>query len=416
MTTIADRGALRLPRLRAWVRAGRASGRLLDAVVVAVVLLLSSAEFALGQENFALDDAFTPVVLAVGLLLPQPLWWRRTHPVLCMAGSLVLGAAYYLSLTEPARQTVAGPWASAGAAAWAAAGWGRRRDRLAALSLAVVGSVIFGALAGPQEGVGAAVVMAVCAALGTRAARQRAREELLREEAASERRRVHREVRAALEDERLRIARDLHDGIAHHVTVMTMHASATRRRLARDHEPAAGDVGMDAVGIDAVEEAGRRALADLRSLVSAMRTPRRDDADHPADAGSTCDLVAVPALVHAVRSTGMSIELRQNGEPVPLTSRARVTAYRVVQEGLSNCLRHAGQVPVEVVLDWSADGLRLLVEDGGPDGLRPPGDEPGYGLIGLRERVTADGGTLTSGRTPGGGFRLRAWLPAELQT
>jgi len=242
-----------------------------------------------------------------------------------------------------------------------------------------------------------------------RAARQRAREERLREEAASERRRVQAEVRAALEDERLRIARDLHDGIAHHVTVMTMHASATRRRLAGVNEPPARDV-----GINAVEEAGRRALADLRSLVSAMRTPHSENA--AADAGAQCDLIAVPALIHAVRSTGMSVALRQNGEPVPLAQRARVTAYRVVQEGLSNCLRHAGQVPVKVVLDWSADGLRLLVEDGGPDGPRAPGDTPGYGLVGLRERVTADGGTLSSGPTPGGGFRLQAWLPAESPT
>jgi signal transduction histidine kinase len=378
-----------------------------DALLVVVMLVLATSDFVIaGGDEALLGQSFTTATYVVGLTLPQPLWWRRTQPVLCMATVLVLGAAFYLSLADGARATAVGPWACAAAAAWGVTGWAPHRPWRKVVGLVTLGSAGFGLVAGAGEAAWGALAMLLCAVLGATAARRRAREHALRDEVESERRRAQAQVSAALEDERLRIARDLHDGVGHHVTVLTMHAIATRRRLASSADfPAAEDA-----GIRTVEDAGRRALADLRSLVAAMRSAQSRD---PDETSPQCDLVAVPALVHAVRATGMSVTLSESGEPAPLGHGARVSAYRVVQEGLSNCLRHAGDVPVEVTLTWSSGGLHISVENGGATESRALPSPPGHGLLGLRERVSRDGGTLTAGPTPAGGFRLQVWLPAD---
>ncbi|MEV0394111.1 sensor histidine kinase [Polymorphospora rubra] len=211
-----------------------------------------------------------------------------------------------------------------------------------------------------------------------------------------------RELRAreAVAQERARIARELHDMVAHSVTVMVLQAGAVRRRLDAD-QFAERDLlsGVEAAGREAVTEL-RRTLGLLRGDVTESRTPQPG-------------LARLDELVEQVGEAGLTVRVTVAGEPRPLPPSLDLSAYRIVQEALTNVLKHAGPARVEVTLTYRVDGLDIVVvDDGGPAGGRPPRDPaPGHGLVGMRERVALFGGDLSAGARPGGGYRVRARLP-----
>jgi signal transduction histidine kinase len=228
------------------------------------------------------------------------------------------------------------------------------------------------------------------------------RERTERTEAAEERaERAEREreaaARVAVAEERARIARELHDVVAHAVSVIVLQVGAVRHRMPEN-------ASADREALRNVEEAGRTALAEMRRLLNAMR-----------DEGDTAELVPhpgladLPTLVRDVGAAGLAVDLRVLGEPEPLPAGLDLSAYRIVQEGLTNSLKHAGGGRTEVTVAYEPEALRLEVRDHGHvNGTGLEG--AGHGLVGIRERVKIFGGEMSAGPAPGGGFLVRVRL------
>jgi signal transduction histidine kinase len=208
-----------------------------------------------------------------------------------------------------------------------------------------------------------------------------------------------RHARAAADSERRRMARELHDVIAHSVSVMTVQAGAARMQLP-DHPDRAVPPLM------AVEETGRQALAELRRLLGVLRS---EDAPGLAPLPG---LSSLPALARAMQQAGVEVQLTTEGRPQPLPASLDLTAYRIVQEALTNTLKHAGPARAHVVVHYDPDVLRLEITDDG-QAASTAADGSGHGLPGMRERVNLFGGQLDAGPGDGGGYSVRARLPLE---
>jgi signal transduction histidine kinase len=205
----------------------------------------------------------------------------------------------------------------------------------------------------------------------------------------------------AVADERRRIARELHDMVAHHVSVMGVLATGARRVLHR--RPEAADEALATI-----EDTSRTTLREMRRLLDVLRT----DAEPAAELAPQPDLAGIEALVEQVREAGLPAALRVDGEPGPLEPGIALTVFRIVQEALTNVLKHAGQATAEVRLRFGVYWLTVEVDDTGR-GPRPDGNTVGHGLVGMRERVALYGGTLRTGPRPGGGYRVYAKIPVE---
>lgn len=209
----------------------------------------------------------------------------------------------------------------------------------------------------------------------------------------------------AVDEERRRITRELHDVLAHSVSVMTVQASAVRRLLGPEQE-------REREALRTVEETGRQALSEMRRLVGIMRS----DEEAPALAlAPQPGIRTLPALVEQVRQSGLPVELSVEGEPVHLPAGVDLSAYRIVQEALTNALEQAGRpAHAWVAVRYAGDDVEIEVaDDGRIDGA---GEAAGHGLIGMRERVALCGGEFRSGPRPGGGFCISARLPVAGST
>jgi signal transduction histidine kinase len=215
---------------------------------------------------------------------------------------------------------------------------------------------------------------------------------------AAERDREADALRAVVE-ERTRIARELHDIVGHSVSVMTVQVSGVRRLLRAEQE-------QEREALLAVERTGREALAEMRRVVGALRDPEEAPALAPQPS-----LSRVGALVATARETGLPVDLEIEGEPVPLPAGVDLTAYRLVQEGLTNSIKHAAASRAEVRVRYDGDYLEVEVSDDGHGGGGAASNGGGHGLVGMRERVSIYGGELEAGPRAEGGFRLRARLP-----
>ena len=204
-------------------------------------------------------------------------------------------------------------------------------------------------------------------------------------------------ARVAVAEERARIARELHDIVAHAVSVMVLQVGAVRHKLPPELEE-------DAEALRGVEGAGRAALAEMRRLLGAMRSDG-DDLELAPQPG----LDGLQSLVAEVERAGLPVGLHVEGEWVQLPRAIDLSAYRIVQEGLTNALKHAHASRADVTVRYEADQVRLEVRDDGDGG--PKGNGSGYGLVGVRERVKIYGGEMTAGPADGGGFVLSARLP-----
>jgi signal transduction histidine kinase len=205
------------------------------------------------------------------------------------------------------------------------------------------------------------------------------------------------QARIAVAEERARIARELHDVVGHSVSVMTVQASGVRRLLRDDQE-------REREALLIVERTGREALAEMRRMVGVLRRPEEAPTLAPQPS-----LEHLDRLVEQTRESGLPVELRVQGEAVELPAGVDLTAYRLVQEGLTNALKHARATRAEVLVSYGDGQIELVVSDDGR-GVGN-GDGGGHGLVGMRERVTVYGGELDAGPQPGGGYRLRAKLP-----
>lgn len=210
--------------------------------------------------------------------------------------------------------------------------------------------------------------------------------------------RLELERREAIAEERARIARELHDVIAHSVSVMTVQAGAAEEMLKVDPARAVEPV-------RAVQETGRQALVEMKRLVGMLR--EHDDEIGLAPQPGVADL---ERLVARMRDAGLPVELRIEGTPRPVPIGVDLSAYRVVQEALTNALKHAGASAALVTLHYGERDLTVEVTDEGPGRAEQPG---GHGLIGMRERVGIFGGTFEAGPRESGGFAVRALLPFE---
>jgi signal transduction histidine kinase len=341
----------------------------------------------------------TAAIAAVVLCL----LWRHRFPFAAPAGTWLASAALSfldgLLIANQAGVFVAGM----GAALLLG---NLRRDLQARIGLAIVlggaAIVVYNTPGDAQLGdlIFTPVLFAIGWLVGY-ALRERAEQTEAAEERASRAER-EREVaaRVAVAEERGRIARELHDVVAHAVSVMVLQVGAVRHRM-----PETDTEDRDV--LRNVEQAGRTALAEMRRLLNAMRHD-----------GDELELVPHPglddleALVEHVRAAGPAVRLRIHGEPYPLPPGLDLSAYRIVQEGLTNTLKHAHSTEVGVDVHYDPCELRLEVHDNGPGGPSEDGGL-GHGLVGIRERVKIYGGDMTAGRSPGGGFTLAVRLPLD---
>ncbi|MFC9927281.1 sensor histidine kinase [Streptomyces sp. NPDC127190] len=217
------------------------------------------------------------------------------------------------------------------------------------------------------------------------------------------------QAKVAVAAERARIARELHDVVAHNVSVMVVQADGAAYVL-----DAAPDQARTA--LETISSTGRQALAEMRRLLGVLRTGEHQESGEYVPQP---DVEQIDELIKQCRTSGLPVDFRVEGTPRPLPSGVELTAYRIVQEALTNTRKHGGpNAGASVRLVYFDDGLGLLVEDdgkGAPHELYEEGgaDGQGHGLIGMRERVGMVGGTLDAGPRPGGGFRISALLPLK---
>ncbi|HYX93584.1 MAG TPA: histidine kinase [Geodermatophilus sp.] len=211
------------------------------------------------------------------------------------------------------------------------------------------------------------------------------------------------QARIAVAEERTRIAREVHDVVSHNVSVMTALADGAGYALRSDTNQPARDA------VAAIASTGRAALAELHGLLGVLRSDDDhgdDDSRRPAPG-----LADLATLVDRVRAAGLPTTLTVVGRPTPLGTAAQLAVYRLVQEALTNTRKHArGASRAGVALTWTAGGLEVVIQDDGCGDAASP-DHVGHGLVGMRERISAHGGSVSAGPAPAGGWRVAASLP-----
>ncbi len=380
----------------AWVR----RHPVLPDAVIALGLLVTLVVFSAA----ALDPGWAHFVL--GTVMCAALAFRRVRPVESFGVLVVAGLVQWatgLELTPYDLALLIGLYAvSAYGPRWAS------RAGLAAGFLGVVlGTLRYETSAEDEPAAFVASAIALAAtvvgawAMGdVRRVRQAYVAELVERAHQAERERDQRAQLAAAE-ERSRIAREMHDVVAHNLSVIVVQADGGR--YAGDHDPQAALDALKTIG-----DTGRGALAEMRRLLGVLRAT--DDADGGAIRPQP-GLGSLPELVTSVRQAGLPVDLDVTGPPRPLPPGPSLAVYRVIQEALTNALKHAGPAArARVALVFGAERLTARVTDDGR-GAAAPSDGLGQGLVGMRERMTMYGGTVTAGPATGGGWRVDLDLP-----
>jgi signal transduction histidine kinase len=384
-------GTVRLVDGGWWDRLRRVDPRIWDGLLALGMVVVGVLAFALRDRRPDEPPAalgFTLVVVAASSLA-----WRRRAPL--TVATIVCAAVATASLLGYWPEFVAPLWI----AVYSAAAY-TERDRLVRVLLPV------------------ALLTSVAISLGERWDRGLNWVEVLSDLVVTfgvpfllgrmtfnRRRRIVRErevaTREAVAAERAAIARELHDVVAHHMSVMVVQAGAARAVGARD--PAA-----TAEALRQIEASGRTGLAEMRRLLEVLKAEEDGNGRAPQPG-----LARLGELLDAMRASGLPVEAVLEGTPRPLPPGVDLSAYRIVQEALTNALRHAGGASARVVVRYEADAVELEIGDHGPGPPEASQASGGQGLIGMRERVQLFGGELVAGPRPGGGFVVRARLPSE---
>ena len=401
------------------LRAARNHPAITDVVValaLAIAAILAAEvvfdDIARFDPTFAVPSGVVPAMLLVTL----PLALRRRFPLatgVAVAGGLVFGRQVF-DVYEQAVSVLA-----VYLAIYSAARYGEGRWRVPALLAAtgivaaeIVDEIFFVPETAPVPVnsfflVYNLVILALPWWLGSSMRTRHRRELQLADQAAELRHEREENARRAVFEERVRIARELHDVVAHHVSVMGIQAGAARRVLARRPESAEK-------ALVAIESASRQAVVEMDHLLGVLR--REGELDALAPQPGLADL---DELVADVGRAGLAVELQLDGERAEVPRTVELSAYRIVQEALTNTLKHSNGRRASVLLRYRPDALELEVDDDGAGNGPPPGTAGagagagGHGLIGMRERVGLHGGHLRAGPRPDGGFSVRARFPLE---
>jgi signal transduction histidine kinase len=334
------------------------------------------------------------------LLVGWPLVVRRSHPlvpVVALTAAISIQSVVTGDAAEGAALLLTGL-----VGIYSVAAWGSRRVAWVGLAITAVGGAISSVedrhmRTTAQLWAGSFFLLLLLVAwVGGLAVRAHRSARVVEQEAADAERR-HAETVTA---ERSRIARELHDVIAHNVSVIVLQAVAAQGVLGVEPERARDPLSR-------IEESGREALDELRRLVGVMR-----DIDGVRDLEPQPGLADLVALTDTVRAAGLQVELKTEGLAAPLPRAIDLSAYRIVQEALTNTLKHAGPASAKVSVRRSADAVEIEVLDDGA-GRVAPTNGGGHGLVGMRERAALYNGSVEAGARAGGGFRIHALLPLE---
>lgn len=388
--------------LLAWSRRRPLPRALTEGGLLLVLALLATVSALMAPEEIPRSTA-----LLAGAAPLVVLWWRRDAPiaVFLLIELLAAPSRFLIGANGPAELTVV--VAIYTVASRRSVGW-----TAGVVAIDVVGMALWLLLGPRTDAVGVALLGQLFAAvvaglLGMYVQSRRATEQALRDRAERLDRERDLAARAAVEEERRRIARELHDVVAHHVSVMTLQAGALERRLQR----AEGDPTLAAITAG-IRETGQQAMSELRRLLGVLHRDRDDDGRTPQP-----DLGALELLAARMREAGMPLELRVDGAAQEVSVGMALAIYRITQEALTNTLRHAGPVPATVSVEVQDREVVLRVRDRGAATETPPhypGEASGgHGLVGMRERAALFAGTVEAGPHPDGGFEVHARLTRD---
>ncbi|MGZ0151362.1 sensor histidine kinase [Kribbella sp. WER1] len=347
-------------------------------------------------------------LLAFGMLVP--LIWRRTHPELvffavCSVATLqwltgvelqlgnvgLLVALYSITVFGDVRLSrialgIGGMGVlMATSRYWASSDWKQQITMMFAL-----GAVVFGVWA-----------------VGERRRTRGLYVAQLEERAAQLERDRDREAKLAVSNERTRIAREIHDVVAHGLSIMIVQADGGL--YAADQSPEAAKKALATIG-----DTGRASLTEMRKMLGLLKQDEQSDLG-PHQPRPQPGVSSLPELIENVREAGLAVEYTVTGQPRELPALLGLTAYRIVQEGLTNTLKHAGPgARTSVALDFGREMLTVVVTDDGRGAGVAPSADPGHGLVGMRQRVSVSGGTVSAGPKAGGGYEVIARLPYNL--
>jgi signal transduction histidine kinase len=373
------------PALPSWLRPPWA--RTVDVLVVlAVFVLVVPATIA---ESAGTDDLLGAALLAsVGVLA---LLWRRRRPF------LVLAVATAVAILTPGDSGEAFPLI---VALYTIGSRESGETTIAAAGAVVAVGVVYRLAGGPQfssgDLLGLALTCALAAGVGVYVGSRRARMRRLHERAELLDRERELLAERAVSEERVRIAQELHDVVAHNVSLIVVQAQALGA-TARDERVTEAT--------DGIADLGRSTMTEMHRTLKLLR------------AGTEPELAPQPGLgeldrlLERARGAGVAIDLTVEGEPRPLSQSVELSAYRIVQEALTNVVKHAGRAHTTITLGYGPDALELTIADRGD--LPPQPAAGGHGLVGMRERAALFGGTLTAGPRAGRGFEVRALLPYD---
>ena len=370
--------------------------------VAVLVAMAGLVEIWLPMDSVMGDGS--PLVSTIGVLgFAALLTQRRSRPWLAMAALAVWPA---LGVLAGGRLQILffGQLVPLLVLAFSMARHGRGRQRwlgaVAVAALVIVSDLVVPLLQSPNEILfhWAAITLAFLCGHGLRVSADRATAEAVRAheaETASQRR-----AGEAIAEERARIARELHDIVAHSVGVIVVQAGAAEQRVDDDPETVRA-------ALSVIRTTGASALAEMRRVVAVLRTPELE-----GDLAPQPGVATLPQLVEAVRRTGLDVDLEVSGERATLPAGLDLTAYRIVQEALTNVSRHSHARRAAVVMAFAPEALDIRVSDDGPS--RAPRAEPGHGILGMRERAALFGGRVRT-FAEGHGFTVHAVLPLERQ-
>ncbi len=389
--------------LRRWIGAWRG----LPPITADLLLTAAVTALSLGALLGPRDHPHGPVAWpasALTLAGTLPLVARRRYAVTVYAAVAIAEALFLVTgpLTTP------GAGLGLAVALYTLASRTERHvsSRIAGLSALVYALVLLASVASGRDGSVISLFSATAVVAGSWSAGENVRTRrayLAQLEERARRLEAEREesARRAAQDERARIARELHDVVAHHVSAIAVQAGVAAVIAERQPERARE-------ALTSIQETSRQALAEMRALLTVLHSGEESGAERAPQPS----LAQVAHLVGQSRAAGLAVTLEVEGAARPLPEALDLSAYRIVQEALTNSLKHAGQSQVHVLVRYAADALELEISDTG-HGASPVArvDGAGRGLVGMRERVALFGGALDAGPAPGRGFRIRARLP-----